>query len=603
MDKTFTPVGPTMHSPSNVSYSSGASHTSTRITSPDTSSHRSSPLLGDIEHASNTLLDSQPKMDRNPLHSVNEHRIKLTSECNTNISIGTTNNNSNTDQLPQQPQSLRGGALATPASRSLTSSNWRAQPLNDNIYQPFDTPSNTQMPHGALRLTPFPQNASITSYPNMATFLDMQLDATYAYCYDRGNGRYTRLIPADTLPPLRDVPATQYGCSGMVVLPQPRALSPNGRSSNTDHVPLRTPPATPSTPADNIQVSTPLRARTLPPPSNSNALPEQQSIGSLFSPHPRAYPTPSALYQSSPYQNTLGTTTLGCLQMQTNNPCATQSRIDTIVASTPPTPTHAHHPSMAASTATPPSRLANTNTPSGIPQRRPKIYCDKWVHEGVCAFTQQGCKYKHEMPFDKFTQHQLGLFHGLPAWWKKHQAELARQRDVVLGGDDASSDGQGQGQEAELSRERERFGRRGDNVGGGGVGGRSADLGGATMSAGAGNAGGGGGGGGGGVGGNMAWRRSGDSVQADMMPSSGPSMARSLGGQGIASPGVGVGSRNPTVSYGSPFGPIAPPTRTVSQTSAVPARSSIPTSNPYSSLEALEETNTAGGNEDGVRLG
>ncbi|CAI4215171.1 unnamed protein product [Parascedosporium putredinis] len=63
------------------------------------------------------------------------------------------------------------------------------------------------------------------------------------------------------------------------------------------------------------------------------------------------------------------------------------------------------------------------------PMRRPKIYCDKWVHEGVCAFTQQGCKYKHEMPFDRQTQHQLGLFHGLPAWWKKHQVELQRQRE------------------------------------------------------------------------------------------------------------------------------------------------------------------------------
>lgn len=63
------------------------------------------------------------------------------------------------------------------------------------------------------------------------------------------------------------------------------------------------------------------------------------------------------------------------------------------------------------------------------PQRRPKVYCDKWVHEGVCAFTQQGCKYKHEMPFDKVTQHALGLFHGFPAWWKKHQADLSRQRD------------------------------------------------------------------------------------------------------------------------------------------------------------------------------
>jgi hypothetical protein len=71
---------------------------------------------------------------------------------------------------------------------------------------------------------------------------------------------------------------------------------------------------------------------------------------------------------------------------------------------------------------------------SGAPigQRRTKIYCDKWVHEGVCAFTQQGCKYKHEMPTDKATQHQLGLFHGYPQWWKKHQQELQRQREAPL---------------------------------------------------------------------------------------------------------------------------------------------------------------------------
>ena len=56
------------------------------------------------------------------------------------------------------------------------------------------------------------------------------------------------------------------------------------------------------------------------------------------------------------------------------------------------------------------------------------VCCDKWIHEGVCAFTQQGCKFKHEMPMDKATQHDLGLFQGLPTWWKKHQAELQRQQ-------------------------------------------------------------------------------------------------------------------------------------------------------------------------------
>ena len=53
------------------------------------------------------------------------------------------------------------------------------------------------------------------------------------------------------------------------------------------------------------------------------------------------------------------------------------------------------------------------------PPRREKIYCDKWIHEGVCAFTQVGCKYKHEMPFDRATQLTLGLNHGIPHWYRR----------------------------------------------------------------------------------------------------------------------------------------------------------------------------------------
>lgn len=63
--------------------------------------------------------------------------------------------------------------------------------------------------------------------------------------------------------------------------------------------------------------------------------------------------------------------------------------------------------------------------------KKNKIYCDKWVHEGICAFTQQGCRYKHEMPYDKATQRSLGLFHGLPPWWRKLQADQHQQRDVA----------------------------------------------------------------------------------------------------------------------------------------------------------------------------
>lgn len=86
-------------------------------------------------------------------------------------------------------------------------------------------------------------------------------------------------------------------------------------------------------------------------------------------------------------------------------PSAIQSEIDHIVSSSGP--------------------LRPPFVPSSHPPRREKIYCDKWVHDGVCAFAQQGCKYKHEMPRDVATQRALGLFHGLPAWYKReHNVEL-----------------------------------------------------------------------------------------------------------------------------------------------------------------------------------
>lgn len=65
---------------------------------------------------------------------------------------------------------------------------------------------------------------------------------------------------------------------------------------------------------------------------------------------------------------------------------------------------------------------ATSDSVSPPPRRREKIYCDKWIHEGVCAFTQMGCKYKHEMPMDKATQMTLGLNHGLPNWYRRAYA-------------------------------------------------------------------------------------------------------------------------------------------------------------------------------------
>jgi hypothetical protein len=58
-------------------------------------------------------------------------------------------------------------------------------------------------------------------------------DSVFAYCYARGDGTYTRLIPADMLPPLKEVPAVECNLTGMIVLPMPSAQPPVGPCSNT----------------------------------------------------------------------------------------------------------------------------------------------------------------------------------------------------------------------------------------------------------------------------------------------------------------------------------------------------------------------------------
>ncbi|KAK0745286.1 hypothetical protein B0T21DRAFT_430634 [Apiosordaria backusii] len=157
---------------------------------------------------------------------------------------------------------------------------------------------------------------------------------------------------------------------------------------------------------------------------------------------------------------------------------AIQNRIDHILASAPQT----------SSTAAASGAGTGPLSPSYAPPKRVKIYCDKWVHEGTCAFTQQGCKYKHEMPMDKATQHSLGLFQGLPTWWKKRQAELSRESErgssergggISVGGRFAAggSGGAGAGPEGRKSNSGwsrwENAGGGGGGTGGGGAGGTS----------------------------------------------------------------------------------------------------------------------------------
>ncbi|KAF4975260.1 hypothetical protein FZEAL_7927 [Fusarium zealandicum] len=242
------------------------------------------------------------------------------------------------------------------APRSLVSSNWRGSQT------PADPMSS--MPPGL-------SNYSLTSSSASPAALSRERHVSisdclngYAYCIQRPDGRYTRLVPADMLPALSEIQAKQSSAQGMVLLPDLHMQPPQGVAKMNQPVTVKAPSAPAS---ENLQ---------------ANKTPE--------------------------------------------------TRIDRIVATSP------------------------------AQQRRNKIYCDKWIHDGTCAFTQQGCKYKHEMPFDKATQHSLGLFHGFPKWWKDLQEDLQKRqqkdapvsRTQPLGQQDWKAEGSDKTPQAPIGAER-----------------------------------------------------------------------------------------------------------------------------------------------------
>ena len=190
------------------------------------------------------------------------------------------------------------------------------------------------------------------------------LQSASSYAFYRGNGQYTRLVPLDELPPIAGLPALAP-MHGMIILPIPR---------------------------QHQAVKIPMNAWAggvmgpITPGSTSTGSGSSGGIGG------RHFDAFAPLGSGTPGFGGGGGGAF---------------------------PTRSGSGGFGSG-----GRMAMIGTPSG---RREKIYCDKWVHDGVCAFAQQGCKYKHEMPLDVPTQRSLGLFHGLPSWWKReHGIEMKR---------------------------------------------------------------------------------------------------------------------------------------------------------------------------------
>ncbi|KAL6906967.1 hypothetical protein GGI43DRAFT_431204 [Trichoderma evansii] len=221
----------------------------------------------------------------------------------------------------QQMNAMTVGAAATTASRGLASSNWRTFDQDGNSFTRAPLQAHPGA-HATIQRDArgIPARAGPVSSPG-------GVDDGYAYYLNRGDGQVTRLIPADVLPSLNEIPPRELEQRGMIVLPLPRGARPCGMADMNIAVTVKAQASTNHTPRRSLDV--------------------------------------------------------------------VQNQIDRIVATGP----NMH--------------------------KRNKIYCDMWIHEGRCAFTQTGCKYKHEMPLDEESQRALGLFQGLPSWFKKQQEESA----------------------------------------------------------------------------------------------------------------------------------------------------------------------------------
>ncbi|OLN85969.1 hypothetical protein CCHL11_05417 [Colletotrichum chlorophyti] len=300
MDSTLNP------SSSDRSYSPPVSQASTRDTTPDFDPSVASTGISSLRIGGHAMEGS---------HTIQVEAQRRNGEKSPTDAFRRYNHQ-------QQRAPMRQALANAPAPRSTDSQNWRMHMGTEAAghYAQGQIQGHGRGQHLSLSSASGSEYVAMSSpmaeheTPAPGAHTGGEWTGFHSYCLDRGNGNYTRLIPADLLPPLVGILAVQYGHEGMLILPTPRGLDP------------------------------------------------QNPLGNVI------------------------------------QPVEFKKRIDHIVASSP------------------------------VPPKKPKIYCDKWVHEGVCAFTQQGCKYKHEMPLDKATQHSLGLFHGLPSWWKKQQAEIQRQQ-------------------------------------------------------------------------------------------------------------------------------------------------------------------------------
>lgn len=223
------------------------------------------------------------------------------------------------------------------------------------------------------------------------------------YFISRSNGTFVPLIPADEFPysvRLAGVPRAmkiEHSCGMSHVgthafTGQLFQLEPVDAAQhiidriNTSHINPSSAKQHPATSEPILYQSEQGRPATRPPPRSEPSVPQQLPVSATATTWRRVDDATSA---------------------------KSQEIIDNIIAqgSHPP----AHKPETALKICRTPS-----SSPKSSYEQKDKIYCSYWIRSGECDYTQQGCRYKHEMP-DKATLASIG-FRTVPRWWQEKVA-------------------------------------------------------------------------------------------------------------------------------------------------------------------------------------
>ncbi|GAB7331240.1 hypothetical protein MBLNU13_g02702t1 [Cladosporium sp. NU13] len=225
----------------------------------------------------------------------------------------------------------------------------------------------------------------------------------FCYFISRSNGTFVPLIPADELPysvRLAGVPRAmkiEHSCG----------MSHVGTHAFTGQLFQLEPVDAAQHIIDRINTShiNPNSSKQRPASSDPTMYTSEQGRLATRSP-PRLEP-------SAPQQLPVSATATTWRRVDDATSAKSQEIIDNIIAQ------GSHSPGHTSETALRICRIPSSSPKSSYEQKD-KIYCSYWIRSGECDYTQQGCRYKHEMP-DKATLANIG-FRTVPRWWQEKVA-------------------------------------------------------------------------------------------------------------------------------------------------------------------------------------